>query len=433
MSKLDETTDFIELYVYAMGDWTTPTQWIRWSAMQLIAACVEDRVFLPGAHGHDNLYPNIWVFLIGPGGAGKDTAIRFGLALLGTESNLQMVDGKISISAVYDYMAAHQKATGRESAPMFLIFSDAGEALPLGDQAKDFTSRVLPLYGGYSRTVSDYTRTTGRVTIKNPVLNWILGTTKEWFPQAVNAIIFASGLAGRVFFILGDPNDDFFDIDMPEPPPDKELVMGFLRKKIEAYQDMFGQFSMSPSAKEHYAAWLVDRKEVLQTIACTTLDQQYIRRSRAGIKKLAMIYSLSRWNGTGPLVISGEDMAKAIRASESTFEGMRQISEYAFRSEDIVAIDTVRQIIKEAGDAGIAKHIAARKSIERGIKGKKHFDMILETLKDTREVECSIRPAGPKGGRPLQLLKYRSRKVILTDEDSARAETEAPTDSETDN
>src|SRR6266404_3225545 len=242
-SKLSETHDFIELFEYACGEWTTPTQFYRWMGLQLIAALIEDRVCLDFSF-HAQTFPNIWVCLIGPSGTGKDHCIRMALHLLKAEDKIWRYDGRSTVPALYDYMAARQKEDQRESAPVFLVSSDITELLSPGPEAIQFTTRVLALYDRHERVFMDMTRTGGMREIKRPMLNWVFGSTAEWFPKAIDPGVFSSGFAPRTFFVLGEPNDANYHLKRPIQRWDQEEALSHLRTQVEEllailYRSMF--------------------------------------------------------------------------------------------------------------------------------------------------------------------------------------------------
>lgn len=410
-SKLDETLDFIELFEYLGGDWIVPPQFLRWSAISIIAACVEDRVWVQ-VFDHAPLYPNVWVFLIGGQGAGKDFAVGMGLGLIKPEDGLWKIDGKVTMPALYDYMAKQQQATQRDGAPVYLVSSDITEQLPLGPEAKDFTSRALALYGGRDRELLDLTRTNGNKTVRRPLMNWMAGCTKEWFPLAVDPIVFNSGFAGRAFFILGETVIDNYHKPSPTRRIDHDLVMDFLRKKVELFQHVEGMFILNERAQLYYNQWLAQQQERLRNTNLTDVERSVMNRSRASVLKLAMIFALSKWSG-GLLVVKGNHMSRAINAVQEVTQGVVLVSDFAYQTVDTAALDKVRDVVRMAGS--IRKGSLLRIVTRRGVKGSKMLDEILETLRQSGELLLEkTKPTSPGGPWPI-VVKWRSQKVILTD------------------
>ena len=72
---------FLNLYMHMIGRSEVPRRFHFWSAMSLLAACVADRVWVK-ADIATKIYPNLYVFLVGPSGSGKEQAIKVVLKLV---------------------------------------------------------------------------------------------------------------------------------------------------------------------------------------------------------------------------------------------------------------------------------------------------------------------------------------------------------------
>ena len=87
MGILDEgERQFIDLYMHMIGRSEVPRRFHFWSAMSLLAACVADRVWVK-ADIATKIYPNLYVFLVGPSGSGKEQAIKVVLKLVAEQQS----------------------------------------------------------------------------------------------------------------------------------------------------------------------------------------------------------------------------------------------------------------------------------------------------------------------------------------------------------
>lgn len=421
MGKLSETKNFIELFTYAAGDFKTPVVFHRWSAISLIAACLEDRVWL-SIFDHSPLKPNVWVFLIGPSGCGKDHAVGHALSLLRPEDTIVKVDGKVTMPALYDYMSDMQKARESASIPVYLISSDVTEQLPVGAEAKDFTSRVLALYGGRERELMDLTRTSGHKRVRNPLLNWFAGCTPEWFPQAIDPMIFASGFTGRAFFVWGEPDYRYFHLMKPIERHDKQEVMEYLRKRVERFLTVEGMFVISSNARTIYDQWLRHVAEQAQSQSLSDVEKQIYGRIKTSVEKLAMIFAMAAWQDGELLVIKAKHMRDAILEAEWLLKNAARIATFAFATPDSMVLNMVRDIIRSEGE--IQRKFLMRLATARGVKDAKHLDVIIETLKQMGQIEVSQRTLPGKGGpRPFFYI-WRQRKMFMGGSDEEQTDTE---------
>lgn len=407
-TKLDETTDFIELYEYVAGDWTTPPHFHRWAAISLIAACLEDRVWLQILE-HAPLHPNLWVFLIGGSGVGKDHSIGLALSLLKPEDPILKVDGKVTMPALYDFLSSYQKASGRESAPVYLISSDVTEQLPLGPEAKDFTSRALALYGGRERPLMDLTRTSGTKIVNKPLLNWLAGCTPEWFPSAIDPQVFNSGFAGRAFFVVGEPRYEFFDRESPTVRRDRDLVLAHLRTRVERMQTIEGLFVMEPQARIYYRAWLQGQKERMQQTAFSDIERAVLNRQRTSVQKLCMIFAMSSWREGDILRITAKNVDDAIQHAQVVIDGARIVGDFAYTTVDSAVLNRVLDAVR--GSSSISRTRLLREMTSRGVKDAKHLDVILDTLKQAGYIRIAPQRIPGKSGPPTLVVSFLTRKI----------------------
>lgn len=373
-SKLDETANFLELYLHAAGKWKTPVEFHTWAAMALIAACVEDRVYIPGFE-HSKLHPNLWVFLIGGSGVGKDHAIGLALALLDYDDPIKVIDGKMTIQGMYDAMAEHQRITGRDYAPLFLVSSDLPEQLPPGPESMEFTSRVMSMYGGRQRMFSDVTRTGGHKHVKNPLLNWIVGVVPRWFPRAVHPDVFHSGLAGRVMFIFGEKNPKFAHLKAPILPPDYDLVRAHLRMRVQALQNIEGPVRFTKKANRILDAWLFEHSQQKPE---NEVAEAIHERKPVLVRKIATILALSDWLG-GEVVARGNHVADAIHLLPMIERGIRVVGEFIYKTPDTMLKEVVETAIRDARGQ-ISRSQLMQIVTSRGVKDVKHFDAIIDML-----------------------------------------------------
>lgn len=419
----EDVTNFLDLFVYAAGVWKTPAHFHRWAGISLLAACLEDRITLK-IFDHAPLHPNLWIFLIGGSGVGKDHAIGHALSYLNLDpedenaDNLYVWDGKVTIPSLYDLMQARQKETLRDSVPIYLVSSDVGEQLPLGPEAKDFTSRALGLYGGRDRMLRESTRTSGQKFVKKPLLNWVAGCTPEWFPNAIDPEVFASGFAGRAFFVWGEPENRYEHMLKVMYPNDLAMVKAEIRKRVNLYQRVEGTMEMTKRARIVIDDWLLQRAQDKARAHLTNLEKEVRGRQPTAMLKLAVVFSLADWWGTEPLRLKHEHAVMAISVVESLTDGLQQVGNYVYRNEDTKIIDMMRDKLREARTIDHSRFL--RHACSRGVKNVAHFDALIETLK--QQGVCTIERTKPKTGRPGKLYLWKTRQMRFAVKEETREE-----------
>ncbi len=107
MSKLDETLNFIKLYVHAQGRSEVPQKFHIWSCISLLAASVADRVYVRWLRSQP-ISPNLYVFLVAPSGIGKDVATNCVAELITwqeeVEKRVNYYRGKLTPPRLHDLL-----------------------------------------------------------------------------------------------------------------------------------------------------------------------------------------------------------------------------------------------------------------------------------------------------------------------------------------
>lgn len=413
VGKLEETRDFVDLFTYVCGEWTTPSVYYRWMALQLIAAVIEDRVSIEFDF-HAATYPNIWVCLIGPSGTGKDHCIRMALHLLKPEDPIWRFDGRSTVPGLYDYMAARQKADQRASAPVFLVSSDITELLSPGPEAIQFTTRILALYDRHERVFMDMTRTGGPREIHRPMLNWVFGSTPEWFPKAIDPGVFSSGFSPRTFFVMGKPIDANFHLKRPIQRHDQEEVLAHLRTRVEELLAIpeGSMFVWHPDAERMYDQFLLDQQYKLQHTKVSEADRIAMNRLKVWVVKLAMLLSLARWRPGKNLTIWPRALRLAMDYSQDALRDVKIVTDLAYIGPDTKLRDFALTEIRQAGEHGIP-HMDLYKFLSaRGLPSPKHFKDLMDILKESGYIREDVRKTR---GRPAKVYVAITRKIQLAE------------------
>lgn len=403
--KLDETTNFLDLYVHAAGRFKTPAEFHLWAALALVAGCLEDRVYM-SVFEHAKLYPNTWTFLIGGSGVGKDHAIGLALSLIEEDDPIMVYDGKTTIPGLYDILARRQKETHRDAAPLMLVSSDLPEQLPPGPESVEFTSRVLPLYGGRKRILRDYTRTKGvETTIRNPLLTWLAGCVPRWFPRAIHPDVFHSGFAGRALFIHGVRDEHFAHLKSPMLPPDYELVRDHLRQRVAMMQQAEGPVRLTKLAMKVLDAWLLQHAEQKPD---NDIEEAIHERKLALVLKITMALAMCDWFG-GELVAKAEHVSNAIQLLPTAERGAKQVGNFVYKNQDTMMKETVEDVIRSAGK--ITRARLMKMTTDRGVKDAKHLDALIDILVQSRVVS-ELREKQEATGRWIKFYSWNGKRGL---------------------
>jgi hypothetical protein len=312
--------DFFDRYRHAAGIYHTPARYHSWAAMSLVSAALGDRVYLDRFR-HVHLYPNLFVFLVGPSGIGKDHAVGFARSLLSDAARpfVNPLPGRLTQAILSDLLVAAQKAPeAGTGAPMWLIQSELFADLPGGDLTKALVSDLVRLYQAGHEIVLNATRMHGVKRVeRGPVINWLAGSTPEWFTKAITPDLFDSGFSGRSVFVVETRN---YERRFTEPiyPDDYEAAVGWLRRRVERLCGLSGAFTITDAAVAIEQGWVYGRSAPQNDVEAAMWDRQHVLSL-----KLAMILAAAE---TMRLTIEGHHMAKAQEVVEGIQKGARALA-----------------------------------------------------------------------------------------------------------
>lgn len=294
---------FLTSYVHAAGHSEVPAVYHWWSAASLLAACVGDRVGLmreriagqPDDTALDAtlggtvrpMSPNMYVFLIGPSGTGKNVAIERAKGLLPASMHhfIGVYDGRITGPRICDKLGRRlPNGAPPPTTKMWLVTPELVMGVGRGEQADNLFKLLTELYGGGS--TKEGTRTRGEFAIENPCVNWLAGSTKEWLGSAVGTDAMEGGFFGRILPVWVErAAERVFDITLPE---DYAQVVADLRDWLDRLSKLSGVFAVERAARDMMRAWYMGRPEPLDPVV-----YPWWQRQRAHIEKLAMVLSLA--------------------------------------------------------------------------------------------------------------------------------------------
>lgn len=218
----------IEQYLDIKADTETPIIFHRWSILTTIASLLARNVYLP--FGQDNIYPNMYVMLVGDPGTRKSTAIKHSKAflqlsgyekiaadksskekfLLDLQTGFDKLDedgildipsdmgGKEFIASIY----ADQDDINATSD--CLICADEFNAF-LGHGNVEFVDLLTNLwdYGGMYR---NRIKTGKSIRIPNPTINILGGNTPTGISMAFPPEVIGQGFFSRLLLIFSEPS-----------------------------------------------------------------------------------------------------------------------------------------------------------------------------------------------------------------------------------
>jgi len=348
-TKKKRPKNFVDLFVYSQGICETPRQWLTWAAISGVAACVRDSVTL--AYFKDSpLRPNLYVLLVGGSGVGKGRAIGPVLELLEPyEQIVHPMLGRYTIQYVVDVMAQKRPYHGADGEmageildrpKLWLVMTEMAHNIGQGGRADDFIKALTAIYD-CPRVYDDGTRIFGGARVRFPCMNWLAGSTYEWYEATVKRENIVSGFQPRINVVWAE-KDYAVRIEEPVYPEDYEDAIGELRGKVQQLVQVQGEFDRDETFRDAWGNWYMNR-----VAPRDTLEEGAYNAEKTKMLKLSMIAALAE--NPGLLVLSDRHLFKAAQWLKGLKRYDNKIQSLSLRTPEIRAHEDIVSVVERFG------------------------------------------------------------------------------------
>lgn len=304
--------DWIESYLEATDNTEPPILYRTWTAVSVIAAVLQRKVFL---EWHTRIFPNMYIVLVGPPGR-----CRKGTAMVPVQKMLRDLGIK---------MAA--EATTREALIRALRNSSNMHPNPMTGVVENHASltifsKELTVFLGYNNltlisNLADWydcddlwtytTKTQGTDEIMGVYVNLIGATTPELIQSSLPLDAIGGGLTSRIIFVYEE--DKAKKCPAPFLTAKEKQMFEDLRNDLEQIHMFVGEFKFSESYLNHWVEWYMTQDKGIEFTDPRMAG--YYERRPIHILKLSMILNASR---TNMMVLEEQDLRRAIKLLEFT-------------------------------------------------------------------------------------------------------------------
>ena len=295
-------------------DHTEPCLLYReWTAVTVIAACLQRKVYL---NWGQDLYPNLYVVLIGPSGARKGTAMHYGRYFL-DELKIKVAADSITREALIKTIEeATTNITDIEN-PNFTgefdssltVYSPELSVL-LGYDNKQLMTDMTDWYDCGKRW--EYrTKNKGVNTIYGMWVNILGATTPDILQKTLPYDAIGIGLTARMMFVYAPGKGKL----VPNPfltKADENLRYNLL-SDLEKIKMLRGQYKITEDFLENWVKWYPEQDR-FHPFKDYRFDGYFERRPWTTLK-LSLIMNAAR---TGDMIITLDDFKRALDLVERT-------------------------------------------------------------------------------------------------------------------
>ena len=316
----------------------TPRLYRQWTAISLIAAALEQKVWIRTS---SNLYPNLYILIVGHPGVGKTRIIRVVRSLATDLQELYVAPISLTFAALVDCLDAakrnhivHGQATPYTYNSLYICAGEFGAFMHKYDN--EMVDGLAAFYdpdpyGQVRRTMEH------KPAIESPQINMLAGVTPQNLLHFMPDRAWGQGFTSRIIMVYSD--ERIIGDDFAIEPPSR---MNDLTHDLAVINNLYGQFTVLPEYRDCINMW-----RQLDEKPCPDHPKlaHYVTRRRVHLYKLSMIASVDRGN---TLALTRADFNRAIAWLHEAELAMPRVFEEGVGSLDGQAMDEIVHFVKAA-------------------------------------------------------------------------------------
>jgi hypothetical protein len=290
------------------------SQYLWWVAAATLAGALRRRVW--AKWGHDKIYPNLYVMLVGPAGSRKTRAINF------ARKFANGIDIPVSAeSTSREGLIWHMMQNGQlqemngdllQTSPLLVA---ASEFASLYRTSKESLMEFLnDIYDTEQYDDKPWTyETRGRPepdVIVRPYMTLLSGATPSWIAETLGPGYIDQGLSARTITVYsGGPR---FYKAKPNITPEMWLMHGYLLEDLKHISTLHGEFEVTEEAWDWFVYWYT---EIYPKQRVDYRLSTYLTRKPLHLWKTAQLISIAE---TDNLTLNGDHFRTALEQLENT-------------------------------------------------------------------------------------------------------------------
>lgn len=418
LRRLDAESNFLDLYLHHVGHSDIPRAYHKWAALSLVAALVRDQVWVE-KYVDIPLYPHVFIWLVGRSGTGKDIAATIATNFLRDIHGIRVYPGKTTAANLITWLRKKSKNGGQDHRCWYVsmeLAQDIGTG-PIADQFIKFATAMYTRKSEYK----EGTRAHGQHVLKNPLMNWLAGTTHHWLAQSVTKDDIAGGFFARICPIEVEVNPDQRTYQ-PTIPSDYAQCREWLYERCELYAKVEGIFDMTPNARRIDEQWFMNRPSPSEDSGLLPTFQ----RQPEQVLKLAQLYAICDVTSQDqPLWIHSRHIIQAQRDAALFLTSTRNLLHFAASKQlETKLIYLIADTIKQGSP--IRRSTLLSRLYKEGVTSEL-LTRVEQTLVKAGEIKIAS-PGETASANPFYLWRGKQIRMDLEEEVTPYVVPEEPSD-----
>jgi len=333
----------------------------KWAAISTIASCLEQRVWIQTSA---RVYPNLYVFLVGPPATGKTRSIRVMQEMLGSLPDHHFAPTSLTSASLIDSLKEAKRTIiipgdmPIEYNAMTIAVDEMGTFI--SEYAKEMIANLSAFYDpvpyGHNRRGREI-----KIQIKSPQVNILCGTTPVNLMEFMPAGAWEQGFTSRLMLIYADEKIIGDDFNSTKRDLDKDLVID-----LAAINNLMGEFKVTEEYKNAVNTWR-QAGESLPEFPAPTHPKllHYNGRRRVHLYKLSMVAAIDRAN---TLILDKAAFNTAFGWLMEAEQYMPDVFRTGSVGGDSRIMEEIRHFVESAsknGQVPVSEHLIVRFASER--------------------------------------------------------------------
>jgi hypothetical protein len=375
--------DLIEAYLEYTKNTESPLSYHLWSGIAVVASAMERKVYMKW--GHSEIFPNLYIVLIGPSGARKGEPLMIARDIL--ES--------VSVNTIAE--AITKQALIKRIKDSIGQFDDQGQlvmqcavtvvaeelAIFLGEGDSGFLADLTNWYDARSKWTYE-TKHAGTDEILGVCVNILASMAPDWIPLSIPQGAIGGGFTSRLIFVVESRKGR--NISNPNLHKIDKALLEDIRADLERVKQLVGEITFDPKALAAYEKWYVREEERASSGRPPLTDPRfagYVARRATHVKKVSMVVSAAR---SDSLVIIEEDFDRALRLMETTERTMQDVFGKVGRAAYVGQTQEIMNFIRRNSPT---TRSAVMQAFYRDVDGKV-IEIVESTMRATMFVKIGL-------------------------------------------
>lgn len=280
----------------------------KWAAIAFVAAAMERKIWVRSMGS--NLYPNLYIFLVGPPGVGKGIAINAGERIIREVPNLIIGPTDMTAASLIDALnEAVRRMILKGDTPLVefnsltILSRELGVLIPSWETS--LMNNLTDIYDGF--TIEQKRRGKDlKIKISAPQINLLGACTPAYLQQVMPQGAWDQGFISRSILVYSGDREIRDPFSEDTQSSFMQRTYADLLHDLKTIASEYGQLSFTKPAAAAIKAWVTSG---LQPEPTHLKLQSYNARRLAHLLKLCMVSSVSKRSDK---IVTIEDYSEAL-------------------------------------------------------------------------------------------------------------------------